>query len=138
MRICLLIAAMAFASACQRDEHPSLAVEAARAQLVPSGVGAVYVDIVNRGAADRLVGARSAASERIEMHEVVHEDGVARMVHHPEGFAIPARGRLELKPGGRHLMLLGLKAGADATEVSLALEFEKSGTVTVSAPVEPL
>lgn len=114
-------------------------VESARAQLVPSGVGAVYAQIVNRGGGDdRLVGASSPHSEKVELHEVVHEDGIARMVHHPEGFAIPRKARVALEPGGKHLMLLGLKAAPGAREVTLTLLFERSGPVTLEAPVEPL
>ena len=49
---------------------------------------------------------------------------------------VPASGRVELKPGGYHLMLFGLKKPlTDGDEISLTLTTNRGWTVTVPAKV---
>ncbi|MCK4899380.1 MAG: copper chaperone PCu(A)C, partial [Anaerolineales bacterium] len=49
---------------------------------------------------------------------------------------VPARGQVELKPGGLHIMLIGLSRDLKAgDQVSLSLGFEKSGEIKVEAEV---
>ena len=49
---------------------------------------------------------------------------------------IPARGAVELKPGGLHLMLIGLKQQLKpGDKIEVTLSFEKSGDKTVQAEV---
>jgi copper(I)-binding protein len=46
------------------------------------------------------------------------------------GYAIPAKGALELKPGGAHLMFMDLKqAFKEGEKVPVTLKFEKAGEV---------
>jgi copper(I)-binding protein len=101
-----------------------------------SGNGAVYVTIVNDGgSADALVSASTDAASVVELHEVVHEGGVMKMRPLPR-FAVPAGGRLEMKPGGYHIMLLGLKRDLKPGDtVSVTLTFDKAGRKSVDAPV---
>ena len=69
---------------------------------------AVYMQISNRGEADRvIVRAESAAAEEIDFHQTIVEDNIARM-EALEMLVIPAGGSLELRPGGTHIMLSGL------------------------------
>jgi len=50
--------------------------------------------------------------------------------------AVPAGGRVELKPGGYHIMLINLKRGLAAGEqIHIHLKFEHSGEVAVEADV---
>ena len=61
----------------------------------------------------------------VELHESINDNGVMKMEPHPEGFEIPAGGTLELKPGGKHVMLLGLvKPLAVGDTIELTLNFE--------------
>jgi copper(I)-binding protein len=102
-------------------------------------VAAGFLSIRNGGASDdRLVGVRSDASERVEIHEVRHEDGVARMRELTDGLLIPAGSTVELKPGGYHLMFITPKDGFKQDDVVLAtLQFEKAGEVQVAFKVRP-
>lgn len=112
---------------------PGMRVEKALARLTPAKVGAVYLTLVNTGGReDRLVGAESSAAERVEMHEVVAEGEVLRMLPRPEGFVIPARGRVELAPGGKHLMLFSVRDSP--ASLVLTLRFEHAGTVRLTVP----
>ena len=93
-------------------------------------VGVAYISVYNPNRApDRLIGASSSWVERIETHETVDRDGVVAMEARPDGFLIRGRKRFEMKPGGAHLMLIGLKqALVEGGELKLQVEFEKSGT----------
>jgi periplasmic copper chaperone A len=52
-------------------------------------------------------------------------------------FDVPSGGKLEMKPGSYHLMLLGLKQDLKPGEiVKVELTFEKAGQMAVEAPVK--
>ncbi|ADO68267.1 copper chaperone PCu(A)C [Stigmatella aurantiaca] len=117
-----------------RTSGASVRVERARARLTPAQVGAVYLSVVNATeSADRLLSAESSSATKVELHEVVAREDVLSMVMHPEGFPIPAGGRVELVPGGKHLMLYNVRASADG--IDLLLRFEKTGAVRLNVPV---
>ncbi|WP_225409150.1 copper chaperone PCu(A)C [Stigmatella hybrida] len=112
----------------------SVRVERARARVTPAQVGAVYLSLVNEtGRADRLLSAESTNAARVEFHEVVAREDVLSMVAHPEGFPIPAEGRVELVPGGKHLMLYNVQASGSG--IDLLLRFEKTGPVRLNVPL---
>ncbi|MDO8352682.1 MAG: copper chaperone PCu(A)C [Aestuariivirga sp.] len=98
--------------------------------------GAVYMTLMNQGAAaDRLLAVTTRAAMSAEIHETLMEDGVAKM--RPVGvFDIPAGGSVELKPGGYHIMLMGLNAPLKKGDmIMLQLKFEHAGLVDVMAHV---
>lgn len=109
-----------------------------RASLSPAGTGAVYLTVTATGeAADRLLGVTTAAAGSATLHESVDRDGVHRMEERPEGFEVPAGGSVELAPGGKHVMLMGLADGtAEGGSLPLTLRFERAGEVEVEVPVE--
>lgn len=98
--------------------------------------GAVYLTIANKGpAADRLVQAQAGVSARTELHTHLNDGGVMRM-RPVTAIDIPAGGSAELKPGGLHVMLLGLKAPLVAgSSFPLTLTFEKAAAVIVTVTV---
>ena len=99
-------------------------------------VSAAYMVIHNKGAQpDRLVGVATDAAERTELHETKMESGVMKM-QPVEGIDVPAGGSVELKPGGLHIMLIGLKRELKiGDQVELVLHFEKAGDIAVKAEV---
>jgi copper(I)-binding protein len=100
------------------------------------GNGAVYVKISNHGqGADAVVSAASDAAQTVELHEVVNDAGVMRMRPVPR-IDVPAGATVELKPGGYHIMLLGLRSDLKpGTAVKVTVTLEKAGPVTLEAPV---
>src|SRR5687768_17925715 len=69
-------------------------------------VAAGYMEIRNHGKKpDRVIGASTPLARKVEMHVTGHHDGVARM-REVKAFDIPAGQRVELRPGGGHLMLV--------------------------------
>lgn len=108
----------------------------ARPSPSEGGNGGAFMTITSRGGADRLVGASSAWAQTVELHETINDGGVMKMRPVPAGFEVPASGALELKPGGKHVMLIGLtKPMVGGEEIEITLQFEKSGEVTVKVPV---
>jgi len=102
--------------------------------------GAGYMEIDNDAKApDRLVSVSSDAAERVELHTVQTENGVARMRHLPDGIPVPADGDVKLAPGGYHVMFMKLKQPfAEGAEVPATLKFEKAGEVAVKFKVQPI
>ncbi len=101
-----------------------------------AGNGAVYVLIENRGSEpDALLAATSDAAGTVELHETRQEGGVMRMRPLAK-VDVPPGGRIEMKPGGHHIMLLGLTRDLHAGDtVSVRLRFEKAGERVIEAPV---
>ena len=95
-----------------------------------------YLVIKNAGQTDdRLLSVASDVSEKAEMHEMKDVDGMMEMSP-VESIAAPAGGRAELKPGGLHIMLVGLKRELKAGDkVTLTLTFEEAGAIQVTAEV---
>jgi copper(I)-binding protein len=109
-----------------------------RATPKGSTVAGAYMTITNKGAApDRLLGGSSAVADRFEVHSMVMDAGVAKMRPVDGGLEVKPGETLELKPGGFHVMLTGLKQPLEkGQKVKATLEFEKAGKVDVEYVVE--
>lgn len=96
-------------------------------------VAAGFAIIHNKGKeADRLVGVSADFATMVEIHRTNIVDGVMSMDAADNGLEIPANGRVVLKPGGTHLMLMGLSDHPKVGEIrALTLHFEKAGDLTV-------
>jgi periplasmic copper chaperone A len=90
----------------------------------------------------KLVGVASPIAKSVQIHESEMANGVMRMKA-VDFVALPAGKRVELQPGGYHVMLLGLVrplGAGDSVALTLTLE-DKSGkrsTLDVDAEVRPL
>jgi copper(I)-binding protein len=98
---------------------------------------AAYMKIQNFGKKkDKLTKVSSPLVDTIEFHETRVEEGVAKMRQIPE-IAVYGNSTVELKPGGLHLMLLGLKktlVGGDT--FNMTLKFEIAGNLNIKVPVK--
>jgi len=96
-----------------------------------------YLEIRNSGKEpDRLVGASTPNAERVELHMTVREGDVMKM-REVQSFEVPAGQRLTLRPGGRHLMIVGLKRPLAKDErLPLTLRFERAGEIQVELGVQ--
>ena len=80
---------------------------------------------------DRLIGVASPVAAKVETHIHVKDGEILRM-REVKSFDIPAKGSLELKPGGAHLMLVDIKAALkEGDKVPVTLKFERAGERTV-------
>lgn len=102
--------------------------------------GGGFVEITNSGTeADRLIAASSAAAKKVELHEMAVTDGVMVMRQKEGGIEVPAGETIALKPGGLHIMFMGLNAPfKEGTEVPVVLTFEKAGDVEIKLAVEKM
>jgi periplasmic copper chaperone A len=141
----LLLALGASLVAPASDAHDyrlaTLAIAHPFARATPPGaqIGGAYMTIDNTGAAaDQLVRASSPAADAVQIHSMAMQGNVMRM-REVSGLDLPAGGRVELKPGGYHLMLVGLrKPLAEGTRVPLTLTFAHAGSIDVEVAVEPM
>jgi hypothetical protein len=108
----------------------------------PAGaaVGAGYMAIRNAGGAPaRLIGGETVMAERVEIHSMAMEGGVMSMRPVEGGLEVPPGGEVELKPGGLHLMLIGLKQPfAEGESVPLTLTFEGGMRVETTLAVRAM
>lgn len=108
----------------------------ARASAGTARAGGAFMTIVNTGTVDdRLVAAEAPVSESTELHTHIHEGSVMRMRQVDE-IAVPAGETVQLKPGGLHVMFMGLNEPLrEGQTFDLELTFEKAGAVTVPVRV---
>jgi len=108
-------------------------------RATPGGarVAGGYLTVTNTGnAPDRLVGGSAAFAERVEIHEMATQNGVMTMRALGNGLAIAPGQTVELKPGGLHVMFMGLRTQlTEGQSVKVTLEFEKAGKVEVDLAV---
>src|SRR5262245_9944812 len=120
----------------------SIAIGNPWTRATPKGatVAGAYMSISNKGSApDRLVGGSAAVAGHFEVHSMVMEQGVAKMRPVEGGLEIKPGETVELKPGGFHVMLTGLKQPLQkGAKVKGTLEFEKAGKVEIEYAVEAL
>jgi copper(I)-binding protein len=120
----------------QTDGKPEIHVDHAFARAAPR-TGGAYLTITNTGTApDRLLSAAATVAAEASLHESKMQNGVMTM--RPLGPLTIAPGKtVALKPGGDHIMLMGLKEPLKpGGSFTLTLTFEKSGAVEVTVPVE--
>jgi len=98
---------------------------------------AAYMTITNPGSsADALLSASSPAAKTVELHQSTTDASGMTSMTPVARLEIPAGGSVELKPGGYHLMMMGLLYQLmDGSKVDIDLVFEKAGKVTVKAEV---
>ncbi len=117
--------------------EPSLKISGAWAKTtVPGGsVSAVYMHIQSARPL-RLLKAESPLTNTVEIHNMKMIDGVMEMKA-VEAIDIPANKRVELKPGGYHVMLFKVaKPISKGDAVSLKLTFESADKKTFVVDVE--
>ena len=118
---------------------PKISVEDAwaRPSAMKAGSGAVYVTLKNTGGGDVLVSAASDVAEAVELHQTKMDGDMMKMSPVPN-IPIPAGETVKLEPGGKHIMLINLKQPLKPGEtISVTLNFEKSGAMTLDVPVKP-
>lgn len=111
------------------------------ARATPGGakVGSAFFEMkAARGHNDRLIGARSPVAGSAELHNHIMEGGIARM-RSVDGIAVRAGRSVVLKPGGYHVMLMGLMGPLKEGDLlKLTLVFENAGEIEVDATLEPV
>ncbi len=140
-------AALTLAACGQQTEAPAQKTEAPVAATVkvenawcrptPNGakVAGCYVTLT-ASTDDVLTGLTTDLADMPQVHEMKHEDGMMKMAHLEDGLPLPADTPTELKPGGNHIMLMGLKAPLVAGQTAaFTLNFKNAPAVAVEAQI---
>ena len=98
-----------------------------------------FMVIKNMGNTDRkLLKAESPIAKTVELHTHINENGVMKMREVPD-IEIKAQGQTELKPGGLHVMLIGMKQTLKEGDlVPISLNFDDGSKQQIEAPVRKL
>ncbi len=129
----LTLAGAAFA------DMSKIMVDDAYARASNKMAGAAFMALVNHtDEDDRLIGASTDVAKRVELHTHMDMgDGVMKMMHVEEGFAIAAGETHMLQRGGDHVMLMGLNQELKQGDtITLTLTFEKAGDMVIEVPVD--
>ena len=85
-----------------------------------------------------ITSANSDIAEKNELHTHIKENKMMKMMK-IEKLVVPAKSSLELKSGGDHVMLIGLKKELKAgDEISLELSFSDGDKKSIKVPVKDL
>lgn len=111
----------------------------ARASIPNVPNSAAFFVIKNNSDKDiAITGANSDIAEKNELHTHIKENKMMKMMK-IEKLVVPAKSSLELKSGGDHVMLIGLKKELKAgDEISLELSFSDGDKKSIKVPVKDL
>jgi len=116
----------------------SLKVENAWSPEAPpvTKVMAGYMKIHNLSGKDiKILFAKSSLFKNIEIHLTEIKNGMMRMVKQNK-LNIKAKGHIELKPGGLHMMLIGkLKPISSGSFIPITISFDNGETMSVNLEV---
>lgn len=140
MLIAAAVLSLWLAVPAQAQDVGALKITAPWARATPKGasIGGGYMKIANTGSAsDRLVGGSTDIAGRVEIHEMSMDNGVMKMRQLTKGIEVKPGQAIEFKPGGYHVMFVGLKKPLTQGEhVKATLQFEKAGKIDVDFTVE--
>jgi len=144
MRIVFIFFSLLILAGCSQDQKEELITEdelVLTDQWVRPGVKdrntAAFIKIQNNtNENDTLVSAGSSSAKVVEIHETFSRENDMKGMRKVDNIIIPAKSTVELKPGGFHVMLIGLNNDLVAgTEVKIELNFKKSGVKAFTAKV---
>lgn len=141
MRFLALITVLCFAvlPAVHAQGNPAIEVSNVWARATSTANGAVYLTLTNHGTADdRLTGVSTPAASKAELHTTLVENGVMKMRPITD-LTIKAGAKVEFKPDGKHIMVIGLKHALAAGDTfPLTLTFDKAGAVETVVKVRKM
>lgn len=111
----------------------------ARASIPNVPNSAAFFVIKNNSDKDiAITSANSDIAEKNELHTHIKENEMMKMIK-IEKLVVPAKSSLELKSGGDHVMLMGLKKELKAgDEISLELSFSDGDKKSIKVPVKDI
>jgi periplasmic copper chaperone A len=136
----LIVAALISGSATAADyKIGAIEIMAPWSRATPKGVASAigYMTIKNTGTTpDRLVGGSVDFARGFQLHSMVMEGDVSKM-RDLEGVDVAPGQTIEFKPGGSHVMFVGLERPlAEGEHVKGTLVFAHAGTVQIEYDVQ--
>jgi copper(I)-binding protein len=106
------------------------------ARATPGGAenGSAYLTLLSP-TGDRLTGVATPVAKEAQLHQMTNDGGIMRM-RDVGALDLPPGQEVTLKPGGLHIMMMGLKHPLQPGQtIPLTLQFDKAGTREVSVAV---
>ncbi len=123
------------ALAAQAQTAPRVEAAWARPTVAGQAGGGGYLKITGGSTPDRLLSVSAGVAKMVELHTMEMEGNVMRM-RPIDGIDIPAGQAVELSPGGKHIMFMGLAQPLKVGDsFPLTLRFQKAGEVKVNVKV---
>lgn len=98
---------------------------------------AAYFTIVNHSDAPLvLTSAESDVAAKVEYHQHIKKDGGVMAMRKVDAITVPSHGSFEFKPGGHHVMFMGLNTtlkGGDIVTLTLKDQNNQTYPVSLSA-----
>lgn len=117
----------------------NIIVENAYVRLLPPGSLSTGAFMVIKNTGDKevaLTSVQNPISKTTEIHANINDNGVMKMEKISK-INIPKKSQVELKPGGKHVMMINLtKKLKEGEEIPLTLEFNNGETITTTAVVK--
>ena len=109
----------------------------ARATSRMAHTGVAYVTVENMGGMpDKLVSASAPVADKVGLHTHIRDGAVMKM-REVQSIEVGPHAKVMLKPGGLHLMMIGLKEQLrKGGHFPLTLDFEKAGKMTVDVAIQ--
>ncbi|MES2098084.1 MAG: copper chaperone PCu(A)C [Pseudomonadota bacterium] len=133
--VLLLVPAILVLSACQPAQETSVTGAWVRLSAVPANPSAAYFTIAAGPRDTTLTGVSTPAAARSEMHESMKMGGMMSMAP-VKLVAVRAGSSVAFAPGGKHVMLFGMKPDVKAgSTITLKLTFASGQSVDTQARV---
>ncbi len=121
------------------ETHTTIRIDAPFSRATTGKNGAIFLTLKNETTHPRSL-LKATVSEKIadhcELHTHIKEGSIFRM-REVDALTIPEKGALVLKPGGLHIMLMGLKKPlSEDFFFELTLHFDKGETQTLMVPIK--
>jgi len=117
----------------------SIEINDAYVRATPPGLpnSAAFMTVKNESAKDiNIIKASSSVAKVVELHTHDMKNGVMKMYQVPK-ITVPKNGEVSLKPGGFHVMFIGLHHPLKKGEsVTFTLELSNGETKTITAPIK--
>lgn len=125
-------------SACTQSSG-ALTVIGAWARPTSAGNNTAAYFVIENGTAvdDTLLSVSSEIASATEVHMSMGDENGVMSMQMQESVPVPAKDRLEFKPGGLHVMFIGLNRDIKPGDTFiLKLQFEKAGEVSLTVEVK--
>lgn len=135
----LLFAGITLQASAQQYKLGDIEILNPWARETPKGVkvSSGYFYIINHSnTPDRLVSISTNGVKTTEMHTMAVVNDIMKMEKMHNGIEIPGNGEITFKPGGNHIMFMGLSQPFKlGDKISAKLTFENAGTIDVDFSV---
>ena len=140
MKFSLLASLLLFSAVASADmaQQVEILKPYARAAILQQRNSAAFMSIQSNSSDARLVGAQSPVAKIVELHTHINDKGIMRMRKIPQ-IDLPKNKTVTLKPGGLHIMLLGLNRDLKpGEEIDVTLQFSDGSSKQLKVPVQKM